>query len=29
MPENVIHHVLRRLRDIGIDAVFGVPGDLT
>ena len=27
MPETVIQHVLHRLRDIGIDAVFGVPGD--
>jgi len=27
MPENVVQHVLRRLRDLGIDAVFGVPGD--
>jgi indolepyruvate decarboxylase len=27
MPETVIEYVLRRLKDIGIDAVFGVPGD--
>lgn len=27
MSETVVQHVLRRLRDLGIDAVFGVPGD--
>jgi indolepyruvate decarboxylase len=27
LSENVIEYVLRRLKDIGIDAVFGVPGD--
>ena len=27
MPETVIQHVLRRLKAIGIDDVFGVPGD--
>ena len=27
MTESVIEYVLRRLHDIGIDAIFGVPGD--
>jgi indolepyruvate decarboxylase len=27
MSERVIEHVLRRLHEIGIDAIFGVPGD--
>ena len=27
MSETVIEYVLRRLKDIGIDAIFGVPGD--
>jgi indolepyruvate decarboxylase len=27
LPDNVIGYVLRRLKEIGIDAVFGVPGD--
>jgi indolepyruvate decarboxylase len=27
MPKTVIQHVLGRLKDIGIDAVFGVAGD--
>lgn len=27
MAETVIHYVIRRLREIGVDAVFGVPGD--
>ncbi len=27
MSETVIGYVLRRLKDIGIDAIFGVPGD--
>ena len=27
MSESVIEYVLRRLHDIGIDAIFGVPGD--
>ncbi len=29
MSETVIEHVLRRLKSIGIDHVFGVPGDYT
>jgi indolepyruvate decarboxylase len=27
MSESVIEYVLRRLHDIGIDAIFGVAGD--
>src|SRR5271163_1419874 len=27
MSETVIEHVLRRLKEIGVDAIFGVPGD--
>ena len=27
MAETVIHYVLRRLREIGLDDVFGVAGD--
>src|ERR1700720_3570362 len=27
MTETVIEHVLRRLEEIGVDAIFGVPGD--
>ena len=27
MSETVIEYVLRRLKDIGVDAIFGVPGD--
>ncbi|HZA11767.1 thiamine pyrophosphate-binding protein, partial [Mycobacterium sp.] len=27
MSEQVIEHVLRRLKEIGVDAIFGVPGD--
>jgi TPP-dependent 2-oxoacid decarboxylase len=26
MSEKVIEHVLRRLKEIGVDAIFGVPG---
>jgi len=29
MPKTVIQHVLGRLKDIGIDDIFGVPGDFT
>jgi indolepyruvate decarboxylase len=27
MSEQVIEHVLRRLKEIGVDAIFGVTGD--
>jgi indolepyruvate decarboxylase len=27
MPQTVVEYVLNRLHDIGVDAVFGVPGD--